>query len=66
MQLFDYECLTCGVVKKDVLVISPQATVSCPKDHEGGCHIMRRQPAAPAFKVEGFNAKNGYATGETS
>ena len=62
MPLFDYECLTCGAVKKDVLVISPQATVQCEIDRQA----MERRPSAPAFKVEGFNAKNGYATGETS
>lgn len=64
MPLFDFECPSCHAVRADVMVCRADSPVvplcglcNCP---------MRRMIAAPAFKIEGFNAKNGYSSHSTS
>lgn len=56
MPLFDYHCPSCGA-QREAIVLSPVTPVVCVKCDT----VMERQPAAPAFAVHGFNAKNGYA-----
>lgn len=62
MPLYDYQCIVCGQVRKDVLVsnwhVATQRLQQCACGGE-----MRRLPAAPNHVVNGFNAKNGYSNG---
>ncbi len=63
MPYFDFECPACKRVFRDVMVPPTGKTVSC--DGEDGVkhpwQLCARMPAAPNFKVEGYNAKNGYS-----
>lgn len=61
MPRFDYKCPTCGQTQEidthglpDYLIEIECGT--CP-----GRPLLERQPAAPAFNVRGFNARNGYS-----
>ena len=56
MPIFDYVCSWCTHEERDLLVGSASELVTCANC--GG--PMDRLPAAPAFTVKGYNAKNGY------
>lgn len=61
MVTFDYRCDTCNAVV-ELFVRTP-----APQTHEHPCHcggLLQRQPAAPGFKVNGFNAANNYGLKE--
>lgn len=61
MPLFDYICPACRAQRVDVLVPRHDTPVTC-----GQCgYQMEKQPAAPSFKVQGFNAETGYASPRT-
>lgn len=57
MPRWDYRCEVCGETAEytypNVDVADRQPPKHCGKP-------MVRQPAAPNFSVQGFNAKNGY------
>ena len=59
MPLFDYKCPCCGNILRDLLVKNRAVVVECKL-----CGAeMTPQPSAPSsFKVEGFSARNGYAS----
>lgn len=60
MPRFDFLCPVCQEVRMDVYISTADVTaprVVCP--HCGA--PMVRKPAAPAFVVNGYNAKNGYS-----
>lgn len=64
MPLFDFQCSECGHEAHDVLVFNWADAVGkvreCPY-----CHVMmHKKVPAPAFQVNGFNAKNGYSGGK--
>lgn len=69
MPLYDWKCPTCGRVFEKVVVWDYEANHATPDDPEAVmcmiCHVLcERLPAAPAFVVRGFNAKNGYSGGK--
>ncbi len=63
MPLFDFRCIKCGRDRKDVLVSNWRAANGNNAVQRCECGgEMRKQPAAPAHVVNGFNAKNGYSS----
>lgn len=59
MPTYSYHCSGCGRTKDLQVPIDFRhiLTVTC-----SDCKLeMDRLPSAPAFKVTGFNAKNGYS-----
>jgi putative FmdB family regulatory protein len=57
MPMYSYLCTLCKLTFSMTLPINLRNTAHCPL-----CgNPADRQPAAPAFKVDGFNAKNGYS-----
>ena len=65
MPRFDFKCAN-GHVREDVWVsMFRAAQKDFPEDFVDPCETcglpMRKQPAAPNFRVGGFNAKNGYS-----
>lgn len=60
MPLYDFKCPHCAQVRQDVIVPSWNDAV---RTHMERCTCgaeMLKQLAAPAFVVNGYNAKNGY------
>jgi putative FmdB family regulatory protein len=56
MPRYDFQCRTCGHVRELQARVEERHAI-CEK-----CYcLMERQPAAPAFTVTGYNAKNGYS-----
>ena len=54
---FDFECPKCQAVYIDVWIARRDDTIRCDK-----ClSLMEKRIAAPNFKVNGYNAKNGYS-----
>lgn len=64
MPLFDFRCPECGSVR-EVILIKHDVPVTCHMHGEGRLVTMERLPSAPAFKVNGHNAANGYNGGQT-
>ncbi len=62
MPRHDYRCTVCGVTRTDVWTSNfrdasntrPPVICDCGRE-------MVKLPAAPAFTVTGYNAKNGYS-----
>lgn len=62
MPLFDFKCPSCGAIR-EVLVRNSTTPVVC--NHDTVHFVMEKQPAAPSFRVTGFNAETGYASPRT-
>lgn len=59
MPRFDYRCPACNEVVERLQPMNQEIPQRCVND---GVR-MEKLPAAPAFAIHGFNAKNGYAGG---
>jgi len=61
MPRFDYYCPACDTTYPDLWVSTADVTKDrfCPNEDCG--LVLDRLPAAPAFSVRGYNAKNGYS-----
>jgi predicted nucleic acid-binding Zn ribbon protein len=62
MPKWDYICEHCGKVEEltfSSLAAAPRIVVC-----DCGDWIMHRQTPAPAVRIKGFSAKNGYSKGE--
>jgi putative FmdB family regulatory protein len=66
MPCFDYKCPVCKAVVEVFKSNFDDATkpAYCPYCGRGadGEVVMERQPAAPAFTISGYSAKNGYSS----
>jgi len=60
MPRFDYKCPRCEQITERFLPVGQDIPQRCVNDGV----LMEKLPAAPAFAVHGFNAKNGYAGGK--
>lgn len=60
MPLFDLECTHCGY-KAEYLLKDNTVKLLCPVGGVEHGHMLRL-PAAPSFKVTGFNQLSGYAS----
>lgn len=64
MPLFDYQCESCGHVC-EVLVPKSDTQVVCQVCSGRLPTLMTKLPAAPSFKVNGYNQMTGYAGDQT-
>lgn len=61
MPLYDYMCPVCARVKEVNTMGLPGYLVTIVCSECPGQPEMERQVSAPNFKVNGYNAKNGYS-----
>ncbi len=64
----DFQCRLCGHRQEEWFLnrfaAEHATTIKCDNPACRVAGSMDRLPAAPGFKVEGFNAKNGYSSSD--
>jgi putative FmdB family regulatory protein len=63
MPRYDFKCTSCGKMRQDVWVSNFRDALNTPIDISS-CECggqLQKQPSAPNFTINGYNAKNGYS-----